>query len=50
MSYQIGGHTVVVPESSLRPVEMSMEQAMRFVLTAGIVAKASDSKRETQGN
>jgi len=44
MSYQIGGHTVIVPKSSIRPVETSMEQAMRFMLTAGMMTKAPDSK------
>jgi uncharacterized membrane protein len=44
MSYQIGGHTVVVPRSSIRRVEMSMEQAMRFMLTAGVMTKHPDSK------
>ena len=44
MSYQIGGHTVIVPRSSIRPVDTSMEQAMRFVLTAGMMTKSPDSK------
>ena len=39
MSYQIGGHTVIVPQSSLRPIEISMEQAMRFIITAGMTKK-----------
>ena len=44
MSYQIGGHTVIVPKSSIRAVEISMEQAMRFVLTAGMMTKRPGSK------
>ena len=36
MSYQIGGFTVFVPESSLEPLDMSVEDAMRFTLTAGV--------------
>jgi uncharacterized membrane protein len=43
MSYQIGGHTVIVPRSSVRPVETSMEQGMRFVLTAGMMTTSSGS-------
>ena len=43
MSYQIGGFTVFVPESSLEPLEMSVEDAMRFTLTAGV----SGGKAET---
>lgn len=36
MSYQIGGYTVLLPSSYLTPVEMSMEDAMRFLITAGL--------------
>ena len=36
MSYQIGGHTVLVPKSLVRPLDISKEQAMRFALTAGM--------------
>ncbi|MEF8793366.1 DUF502 domain-containing protein [Thiohalorhabdus sp.] len=36
MSYQIGGYSMVVPRERVRPVDMSFEEAMRFILTAGI--------------
>jgi uncharacterized membrane protein len=36
MSYQIGGFTVVLPRSAVHPVDMSMREAMTFVLTAGV--------------
>lgn len=36
--YQIGGHTLLVPPSAVQPVDMTVEQAMRFILTAGISA------------
>ncbi len=36
MSYQIGGYTVLVPRSAVQPVDMSLEEAMRFALTAGV--------------
>ena len=36
MSYQIGGYTVFVPRSAVTRIDMSSEDAMRFVLTAGI--------------
>ena len=39
MSYMVGGYTVLVPRSELRPLKMSMEEAMRFILTAGITGK-----------
>jgi len=43
MSYQIGGYTVFVPKSACTPVNMSREEAMKFVLTAGLKsASAAD--------
>jgi uncharacterized membrane protein len=36
MSYMIGGYAVLVPTNRLRPLDMSMDEAMRFVLTAGV--------------
>lgn len=36
MSYQIGGYTVFVPKSALTPIDMSREDAMKFILTAGL--------------
>jgi uncharacterized membrane protein len=36
MSYGIGGFTALVPRSATRPLDMSMEDAMRFTLTAGV--------------
>jgi len=42
MSYMVGGYTVLVPQSELRPLKMSRDEAMRFVLTAGITGKNID--------
>lgn len=42
MSYMVGGYTILVPYSDLRPLEMSRDEAMRFVLTAGITGKNLD--------
>ena len=36
MSYQIGGYTLLLPRAYLTPVEMGMEEAMRFLITAGL--------------
>jgi uncharacterized membrane protein len=36
MSYQVGGYTVFVPKSAVTPVDMSREEAMKFILTAGL--------------
>lgn len=39
MSYMIGGFTLFIPREHVRPIKMSMEEAMRFALTAGITGK-----------
>ncbi|THB72055.1 MAG: DUF502 domain-containing protein [Desulfobulbaceae bacterium] len=36
MSYQIGGYTLHIPERMIEPLDMSVEDAMRLVLTAGM--------------
>lgn len=36
MSYQIGGYTAFLPRSMLTPVDMTLEEAMRFIVTAGM--------------
>jgi uncharacterized membrane protein len=40
MSYQVGGYTVMMPRNRVTPVPMSREEAMRFVLTAGLKTEA----------
>ena len=36
MSYMVGGYTILVPRDDIRPLDMTRDEAMRFVLTAGI--------------
>lgn len=36
MSYQIGGYTVYLPKSRIEPTDLSVEAAMRIVLTGGL--------------
>lgn len=36
LSYMIGGYAVLVPRSAVSPLDMTMEEAMRFTLTAGV--------------
>ena len=36
MSYQLGGYLIMVPRSSVEMVGLSVEQAMRFAVTAGV--------------
>lgn len=49
MSYQIGGYTVLLPRSYLTPVDMSMEDAMRFLITAGM-SRSADSVARKNGD
>ncbi len=37
MSYQIGGYTLFLPRSSLTPMDIPFEQAMRLVLTGAVI-------------
>ena len=41
MSYMIGGFTLLIPRKDIHPCNMGMDEAMRFVLTAGITGKNS---------
>jgi uncharacterized membrane protein len=36
MSYQIGGFTIFLPKRCVQPVDMRVEEAMRYALTAGM--------------
>ncbi len=36
LSYMIGGFAVLVPKKMVHPINMNMEEAMRFTLTAGV--------------
>ena len=45
MSYMIGGYTLLVPKEDIMPCKMSMDEAMRFVLTAGITGKEADKRQ-----
>src|SRR5690606_1514703 len=36
LSYQIGGFTVLMPASKLTPLNLPADQAMRYVVTAGM--------------
>lgn len=42
MSYMIGGFTLFIPKANVRPLKMSLDEAMRFTLTAGITGKNLD--------
>lgn len=48
MSYQIGGYALYLPERYLQRLEISVEVAMRMVLTAGMNRPRVDSPPEQQ--
>lgn len=49
MSYQIGGYTALVPRAMLEPLDVTMEQAMQFVMTAGIIEGEKQGKKAMPG-
>jgi uncharacterized membrane protein len=50
-SSQIGGYCFVVPREAVQPVDMTVEQGMRWALTAGISApgNAAGSQKQEDG-
>lgn len=36
MGYQIGGYSVIIPKSRVIPVDLTVEEGLRFALTAGV--------------
>jgi uncharacterized membrane protein len=44
MSYQIGGYTIIVAKSQVQHIDMSVEKAMRFAVTAGMQVASSEEK------
>lgn len=46
MSYQIGGYSLFIPKKNLTPLDMSIEDSIRFIMTAGI----SDSQKNWNDN
>lgn len=45
MSYQLGGFTLMVPRDQVTPVEMSLEEAMKFAITAGVTATPDEDEK-----
>lgn len=45
--YQMGGNTIIVPRSRVRPVDLSFEDGMKIALS-GFVLGAEDGKASTQ--
>lgn len=49
MGYQLGGFTFMVPRDTLEPVDMTVEEAMRFAMTAGVSAPPPEDEKDTGG-
>lgn len=43
MSYQMGGFTIFISKKSVQAIDMSIEEAMRFMLTAAVSVKKESS-------
>ncbi len=43
-SYQIGGYTFIVSKDRVRPIDMSVDEAMRFAITAGVLKHEKKKK------
>jgi uncharacterized membrane protein len=48
LSYMIGGYAVLIPRSAVRPLDMNMEEAMRFTLTAGVTGSAAYARKASK--
>ena len=44
MSYQIGGYTVILPKSKVKPLPMTVEEGLRFTVTAGVLVHPKQPK------
>ena len=44
MSYMVGGYTVFLPRSKVKPMDWTFEKAMRFALTAGVSQDKDDDQ------
>lgn len=44
MSYSFGGYTLFLPHDRLQPLDISVEDAMRLTITAGLTAAGSRAK------
>ena len=48
MSYQIGGYTLFMARDQAVPVDMSREEAMKFILTAGLKSVSSSPGQDAR--
>jgi uncharacterized membrane protein len=43
-SYQMGGNTVIMPRANIMEIDMTVEDALRFIATAGVIGTANEEK------
>lgn len=43
-SYQVGGNTVIMPRKNVVEIDLSVEDAMRFIATAGVIGNVDNEK------
>lgn len=48
LSYALGGFTVMVPRDHVRPINMTMEEAMRFAVTAGMAVRPAEERAKAE--
>lgn len=48
MSYQIGGYSLLIPKKNLTPIDMSIEESIRFIMTAGISSSKKTNPKESK--
>lgn len=48
MSYQIGGYSLLIPKKNLKPLDMSIEDSFRFIMTAGVSNTEKDEQNENK--
>jgi uncharacterized membrane protein len=48
-SYQMGGTTVIMARKNVVEIDMSVEDALRFTATAGVVGAVNDEKKKVKG-
>ncbi len=44
MSYMVGGYTVLLPKSKVKPMDWTFEKAMRYALTAGVSQEKNEDE------
>jgi uncharacterized membrane protein len=47
LSYQIGGMTLTLPRSKVKPIDMTVEHGMRYIVTAGMISGKNNAKKDT---